>query len=292
MSLPSIQFYFDIAFHNGVEQLLNGFLGNKELLSEGYEYLREYDYYMKDEMVIDSSTPVFEMSIIDRETYLKGKLSSNKQLLYKEIRTVLEAESNDNKTTSLKKVFDELDIIFKKNQKADYKHSELVQDEFSLIIQELKSQYHNLLNYHKLYSRINDFSDNGSSFFELKDKVKIAFLSDLYDGCINLDLIDDVEIPEEIFVDVFSSVKPNPEEGIKFREQNYTIAYFLDSIKPFFNNLTDTTIEQSSCFYNKQGKALNSNDLYRVKSAKKGLETALTKKIDSLVEDLKKTHLK
>ncbi|WP_445738366.1 hypothetical protein [Mariniflexile sp.] len=69
MNLSVIDFYFNIAFNSELDNVLASFLNNKELLDNGFEYLPEYDYYLKDKVEIDSDNPKFVLTIIDKEKY-------------------------------------------------------------------------------------------------------------------------------------------------------------------------------------------------------------------------------
>jgi hypothetical protein len=54
MQIP-IKFLEDLLFYDGIQKVESDFLGNQKLLTDGYDYNQEFDYYMKLDMVVDSS---------------------------------------------------------------------------------------------------------------------------------------------------------------------------------------------------------------------------------------------
>ena len=48
---PSLSFYNDILFVNGIQSLRDSFIGNKILKGKGYSFIQEHDYHMKEDMV-------------------------------------------------------------------------------------------------------------------------------------------------------------------------------------------------------------------------------------------------
>lgn len=291
--IKSISFYFDLAFGDGEDILLRDFLNNKELLENGYEFLSEYDYYLKDEMVVDSDEPVFEMDIISREDFIKRKFSKKKQLLFDEIRAELHSYKSEDKTDFLNSTFDDLYKSLIKLLQSDYKLQDILNEEVQSLIQDLKIQYKDELKNHKLFTRVNYLTNQGfGTFFSLKSNIKRGFLIDLYDACVDLFLINDEEISEEGFLEVFTSSNLNGEIQIKFSEANYPIVYFIESIQPFFDEFSFKKIEQSKCFLTKQNELLTASNISATKSRNKNSATPILSKIDLAINELKKRYLK
>ena len=70
------------------------------------------------------------------------------------------------------------------------------------------------------------------------------------------------------------------------------VAYFLESLKPFFYGFNHATIEKSNVFVNKQNKPLKSTDIYASLSRGKDKNQIYKTKIDLMVSELKKQYLK
>lgn len=102
-------------------------------------------------------------------------------------------------------------------------------------------------------------------FFE--PKVNRAVLIKLYDIAVDHKIIDDEEVLEETFINVFMSNDPESlQEKIFFKVNNQYAAFFLICIKPLFEKLSFPQISRSQSFHNKNGKLLNENDLGKAKN--------------------------
>lgn len=290
--LVSFQFYFDLVFNNGHQSLLSDFIGNKELLNKGFEYLKEYDYYLKDEMIVDDVEPVFEITIITKEIFLEEKFQDKKKLFLGELNAELSSFEPDERKTYLTKVFTDLYNIHKKVLNTEINHQQIIENKIKDLIDDLTLLYKDEIISHKLFARINSLEkDSLGTFFGLKPYIKISFLIELYDICIDLFLVDDEEVSEEEFISAFTSNKPDPEYKVRFIEKNYPIVYFLESIQPFFDNLSFTSIEESSNLYNKQFKKLTATDLSTTKSRNKNTSLPIIPKIDNAISVLKSKYL-
>jgi len=279
MSQSYLQFYTKIAFHNGLEKLMSEFLDNNQLLGNGFEYLKEYDYYLKDEMVIDSKDAVFVTTIINREKFLKDILLEQRKNLY----DVLKIAPN-----SLKETLDNLNIVFAKIEtQKEQKYFTIIIEELKNIVGDIILQYSSIVEHHPIYNRIKRINSS-LSYFQCKE-LPYVFFEKLYDLTYSLDLIDDVLITEEMFTNVFSSSKP--EFKIDFIKPNPIIAFYLKEIEVFFDNLKAVTIEKSELFRNKQGKLLKSSDLYTALSRGMNKNTSEKNKIKIKVEELKNMYL-
>ncbi len=281
-----LRYLEDILFFNGIQDVLNTFLGNAELISNGYDYLKEYDYYLKDEMIIDAENPVFQITIINRDDFFKKYLETNKQDIYDYLEC---NEGDQNFQVILVKVYDDLNTYIKKLEAIETKFNETIKHHLIALVEDFRIKFP-IVQIHKIFKHLND-SSGFISFFQYKD-LKASFFEDLYEVTCKLDLIDDIAVLEETFYDVLTSSKPNPQQKIFFIKKNHLIAYYLKEIEPFFNNLNPVTIEQSKCFFNKQGKQLTSTDLYASLSRNKDKDLDLLKKIKLKLDELKKVHLK
>jgi hypothetical protein len=291
--LENFNFYFDLAFNSGDQNLFSDFLNNKELLESGFEYLSEYDYYLKDEMIVDTDEPVFDMTIITREDFLKNKFQLNKKLLLEEIKNKLTNLVSEEREALLKTFFNDLYKVSVKVNKSVFEFQELIEQEISALTNDLKLLYKDEVNSHKLFAKLNSISDtNYGTYFGLKSNIKPSFISDLYDICIDLFLINDEEVFEEDFNFVFTSSNLNGEVQIRFVEKNFPIVYFLESIQPFFEDFSFLKMEQSNVFLNKQSKLLTATDLSTTKARNKNTSLPILKKIDLAVLELKAKHLK
>lgn len=290
--IESKSFYFDLAFGVGENILLQDFLNNKALLENGYEYLTEYDYYLKDEMVVDSDEPVFEMDIINREDFVKRKLSKNKQLLFDKLRVELYSYKSEDKINYLNSIFDDLYKSLVKLLQSDFKYQEIINEEITTLIEDLKLQYKDDVIKHKLFTKAKYLSNNyNSTFFGLKSNVKRSFLVDLYDVCIDLFLINDEVVSEEEFLEVFTSSNLDGEVQIKFSGANYPVIYFFIAIEEFFEDFSYKKIEQSKCFVTKQNELLTASNISATKSRNKNSSSPLLSKIDFAINELKKKYL-
>lgn len=292
MHLKNFQFYFDLVFNGYDNDLLSDFLGNEELLSNGFEYLPEYDYYLKDEMLVDQAEPIFAMTIVNREDFLANKFRLKKQLLLDEIRVISNFSDVDNKKNFFTTILNEFYIVYKKLLETQLIHQEIIIENFRNLLNDLKLLFKDEITNHKLFAKLESLEKSSyGTFFGLKSFLKKSFLNDLYDLCLDLFLIDDEVVSESDFIEVFTALKPSQNIKIKFNEKNYPIVYFLESIQPFFDNFTFTAIEQSKNFYNKQNKLLTATDLSSTKSRNKNTSGQIISKIDSAINLLKSKHL-
>lgn len=273
-----LQFYSDIAFQNGLEKLMSEFLGNKQLLDNGFEYLKEYDYYLMEEMVSDAEDAVFEMTIINREKYLRDILLEQRKNLYNVLKSTPDC---------LKGTLDELNIVFTKiESQEEHTYFAIIIEELKNVVGDIKLQYSNIIEHHPIYNKIRRVNSS-LSYFQCKD-LPYSFFEKLYELTYSLDLIDDVIVTEEEFTNVFTSA--TPESHIRFIKPNPIIAFYLKEIEVFFDNLNSVTIEKSQLFLNKQGKPLKSADLYTALSRGTDKNTVEKNRIKTKVEELKNMH--
>ncbi len=291
-SFNVLSFYFDMLFVNSIEHVKNSFIGNATLLKNGYVYLQNQNYHIKEEMVEDNgTTPVFVTDIIKKEDFLERLLNIENTSIYTAIENEISLiEKKQDKTIYLQKNYDDIQVLLKRVLKLENDEVRLIEDKLIEIINNLKDRYSSIVSYHDVYKYLIQESD--VTFFKNKN-LKYSFYQDLYEIAYTLDLIDDTEIEELDFINAFSS--PNPqilENKIRFSKNNYVVAYFLDSLKPFFNGFTHIAIEKSEVFLNKQNKPLKSTDIYASLSRGKHKIEDEKHKIDTHILNLKNEYLK
>lgn len=287
-----LSFYFDMLFDNNIEHVKNTFIGNSTLQKNGYTYLQNQNYHLKEEMVEDNGTmPVFVTDIIKKEDFLERLLNFENTSIYKAVENKISLiEKKEDKSIYLQKIYEDIQTLLKRVLKLQNDEVRLIEDKLIEIINNLKDRYSSVINYHDVYKYL--IKETDVTFFKNKD-LKYSFYQDLYELAYMIDLIDDTEIEELDFINAFSSPKPQIlENKIRFSKNNYVIAYFLESLKPFFNGFTHTAIEKSGVFLNKQYKPLKSTDIYSSLSRGKNKIEDEKSKIDTHILALKNKYLK
>ncbi|MCH3883471.1 hypothetical protein [Tenacibaculum aquimarinum] len=279
-------------YNNSIEDVKASFIRNSTLQKNGYSYLQNQDYHIKEEMVVDNGTmPVFVTDIISRKDFLERLLNIENTSIYRAIENEISlTEKKQDKTIYLQKTYEDIQTLLKRVLKIKNDDVRLIEDKLIGIVNNLKDRYSSVIKYHDVYKYLIKESD--ITFFKNKD-LKYSFYEDLYELAYTLYLIDDTEIEEIDFITAFSS--PNPqilENKIRFSENNYVVAYFLESLKPFFNGFTHTAIEKSGVFLNKQNKPIKSTDIYASLSRGKNKIENEKSKIDTHIIELKNKYLK
>jgi hypothetical protein len=283
-----LQYLEDILFSDGIDVLMNSFIANEQLISDGFEYYPPDDNYIRFDLSEPSVslTPELYGEVINRVDYLINFLNKSKASFYQKLKTV---EFEPHFPTTLGSFYNKLNVYINKVSISDSKYKEVLNRHLYTLVSDLRIQYP-IIEKHKVFRIFNDASGY-ISYFQYKD-LKASFFEDLYEVTYKLDLIDDVEVAEDVFYDVFTLPKPNLELKITFTQKNHLVAFYLKEIEVFFNNLNTVTIEKSKNFYNKQGKPLTSSDLYTSLSRNKNKDLDSLKKIKSHIDELKKTYLK
>ncbi|WP_159022251.1 hypothetical protein [Formosa sp. L2A11] len=287
-----LSFYFDMLFINSIQSVKDSFIGNSTLQKNGYSYLQEYKYYIKDDMIEDNgSMPILLTDIITREDFLDRLLNFENISIYRTIESEMSTKQTEqDKKTYIANVYDDIQVLLKRVLKLEDADVRLIEDNFIKIVNNLKDRYSDFVGYHNVYKYL--ISESDVTFFKDKD-LKYSFYAELYEMAYTLYLIDDTEIEEVDFINAFSS--PNPqilENKIRFSKNNYVVAYFLESLKPFFNGFTHTAIEKSEIFLNKQNKPIKSTDIYTSLSRGKNKIEDEKSKIDTHILNLKNEYLK
>ena len=287
MHFNFLQFYFDLAFNNEVNNIQSRFIGNKELLKGDSTYLAEDETY-----IIELGDPSESKTIyITREIYLQDILDVKKKELYVNLSNHINKLKETDKKDTLVSFFGDFLMIYNKaeSQQEEKYFTQIIND-LEVIIKDLKIFYQNIVEHHKFYNKV-VIQNNTLSYFQYKE-LPVVFFEKLYDITIQLDLIDDIEIEERTFIDLLTLPKSKSDIKVSFIKPNPIVAYYLKQIEPFFNNFNAITVEKSQSFINKQGKPLKSTDLYAALSRGKKSNEEYFKKIDSLINPLKKEFLK
>lgn len=228
--------------------------------------------------------------MIHYENYLSVILKYSYKDAFENLNYSISKLNDDETTIFLKKQLNILNSLFKKLSELE-KHQE-IKATLLQIISDIDNRFSHIQIVHPVFKNLIPETENIYSLFQLKDGIKRSFFEKLYDASIALDLIDDVEIREENFIEVFTSPNPISKSKIQFTKPNATVALFLKELESFFENFNATTIEKSKNFLNKQGKALTSTDLYTALSRNKDKENTHLIKIQSEINKLKKQYLK
>jgi hypothetical protein len=286
-----LSFYFDMLFVNSIQSVKDTFIGNTTLQKNGYSYIQEQGYYMKEEMIEDDGNmPIFATDIINKNDFFIRLLNFVNIIIYKKVENeVLNLLSEQEKATYLMNVYNDIQVLLKRVLKLDDEDVRLIEEKLIEIISNLKDRYSQVITYHNVFRYLINESD--ATFFKNKN-LKYSFYQDLYEMAYTLFLIDDVEIDEQDFIESFISPTPKIlENKIRFTENNYVVAYFLESLKPFFNGFTHTAIEKSEVFLNKQNKVLKSTDIYASLSRGKSKNESEKSKIDKHILKFKNEYL-
>lgn len=285
-------FYFELLFEKSIQIIKDSFIGNSTLRSKGYTYIQQTGYYMKEEMVEeDDIMPVFEIDIIEKKDFINRLMKFENLNIYKRIESeFLSTTSKSKKESILNDIYNDIQTLLKRTVSIDDDDNKLVELSLIDIITYLKDRYHSIIDYHNVYRYIIKESD--ITFFQNKD-LRYSFYQDLYELAYTLYLIDDTEIEELDFINAFTSPKPQIlENKVRFIKNNYVVAYFLESLKPFFNAFTHKAIEKSEVFLNKQNKPIKSNDIYASLSRGRNKIDEEKAKIDTYIFKLKEDYLK
>lgn len=280
------QFFDSLIYGNGYDRLRNSFYF-KTVHTKDYRFLSE----MNKEFTFEAWLKKDDMSEqLHFEAYIKEVLNYYANDSLKLIQDVIK---NVDSKLYLKTQLDVLLAFYNKIE--DFKKDEYQQLDkvLSYMALTLKAKYSYLGVNHKLFKLLLDGEEsNVSSNFLPVNGLSKKFFIDLYDlTAYKLQLIDDVEVSEDMFLDVFVYENPQPESFIKFEAANAVVAYYLDKLSPFFENFTRVTIEKSSLFLNKQGKTLNQIDL-NTASSRGVVKPELKIKIDTAFDGLKNKYLK
>lgn len=287
-----LSFFSDMLFIDSIQSIKNAFIGNSTLKKQGYSYIDEYNYYMKDDIIEENGiNPIFITDIITREVFFERLINFETISILKNIELeISQIPEEKEKVIFAENVFIEIETLIKRTLKTENTDADLVKSKLLEITTFIKEKYSGFIKYHNVFKYL--AKENDITFFKDRD-LKHSFFIDLYEIAYTLHLIDDTEIEEVDFINAFTSQQPQLlENKVRFSENNYVVAYFLESLKPFFHEFNPSKIEQSKVFTNKQNKPLKSNDIYTSLSRGKNKIEVEKTKIDKYILKLKSDYLK
>ena len=287
-----LEFFTDLVFNREDLNLDKDFLGNEELKAKGFVLVPFGDeqVYWSSEMAQDNNVePVFKDVFISKNTFVSNKLRLHKRELVNYLIQLCQDIDSNEKTLS---ELETLKEVYKMLHKGEYTYSDTIKDVIKELVSEL-SLYtkDNIIIAEKLkdIKRVSKF--NSFTYFKVKSGIKSSFIYELQMVCSDLFLINDDEVSEDDFYNVFTSNKIDDDTHLKFEVDNVTIAVFFDEIAPFYDGLTFTQIEKCGMFFNKQGKPIKATDLYAAKSRIDTTNNILIKNLQEEILELKSEYL-
>jgi hypothetical protein len=283
-----LEFFNQLLFFNGLELVINSFY-TENSFTQGYKFINEVNLEFSFTAWVNKD----DLSdMIQIENYLAKVIRFNTKLAFdsfdKSLVKMEEIEAKKFLTHQLNLLYSFI-VKYDSNENNAYPE---IRIELISIISDINIRYSHYQLTHKAFRKLTTNPDSVFSFFQVKSEIKVSFFEKLYDFALVLNLIDDVETSEDLFIEVFTCAKPEPESKIHFIKPNANVAFFLKEIESFFENFNSTTIEKSRSFLNKQGKVLTSTDLYTALSRNKDKQNTDFIKIQNEINLLKKQYLK
>ena len=282
------KFYEDLIFHDGIKKIHDSFY-IQTIYTRNYRFIQElnaefiYEAWLNKDDISDQ---------IHIEHYVPRVLKFNNKQAFETLgKSIVKMDETEAK----KFLILQLNLLSSLVEKYDTDLSNVypeIRNDLISIISDINIKYSHYQLTHKAFRKLTKNSESVISFFQVKSEITTSFFEKLYDVAIHLDLIDDVETSEDLFIEVFTSVKPEPESKIQFIKPNAMIALFLKEIESFFYNFNSITIEKSKSFLNKQGKIITSADLYTALSRSKDKHNNDFVKIQNEINLLKKQYLR
>lgn len=121
-------------------------------------------------------------------------------------------------------------------------------------------------------------------FFGNNQKTTPYRLKKLYYELLNIEMIDEEEVHQGTFIDVFTSTNPQKEpHKIYFKKDNYHVFYFLDELSPYFEKLKPAQIGRSESFVTKGNTIINEGMMNRYLTALKKKDITRYKEIKQAI---------
>ncbi|WP_282148612.1 hypothetical protein [Algibacter lectus] len=288
-----LSFYFDMLFVYDIQHVKDSFIGNSTLQANGYSYLQDHNYYLKDEMVEDNGTmPVFVTEIIGKDDFLERLITFENRSIYNLVESsVASLEELEEKKEFLNSLYDDFKILFRRVSNTISDSIELVEDSLTELLRDLKEKNINIIGSHAVFSNLH--KDIGASYFRCLESLKPSFFGKLFEVTCSIGLIDEIEVYKEDFVEAFTCPKPQElSTKVKFIVQAGVVAHYFEAIKPFFHNFTNSTMELSDIFRNSSSKPYSANGIQKSKSLSKGKHLEIKTTIDLQINKLKKQFIK
>lgn len=283
-----LEFFNQLLFFDGLRLVLGSFY-TENSFTKGYKFINEENI----EFTFTAWVNKDDISdMIHIENYLERVLKFNTKLAFDSLnKSIVKMEVTEAKKFLNQQLNLLYSLVVKYDTDTNNTHPQ-IRTELISIISDFNIIYSHYNLTHKAFRKLTNNPNSIFSFFEVKSEITNSFFEKLYDAAITLDLIDDVETSEDLFIEVFTSAKPEPESKIHFIKPNAMVAFFLKEIESFFENFNSTTIEKSRSFLNKQGKVLTSTDLYTALSRNKDKQNNDFIKIQNEINLLKKQYLR
>jgi len=254
---------------NKIEKMASGFIENVDYEKGVIEYwIATYN------QATDDSIDVLKTYSFVKEFPKEVHKEAEKLRAYID-NTVLEINKNGNNANQF--LISQVKYLNTLTEKSKTVYPKLAFIEASIqnIITYLVDRYSLKGSYKKQSLNINTIF----SYFDIKSGIKLSLLEQLYDTCVDLEIIDDEILSEETFINVLTSNPIASNEAIIFKCNNQLIAHFINCIQPLFYNLTVSQISKSKSFVNKKEKVLNQADL---DNANKRLREKSSSQIDRI----------
>lgn len=287
-ALFPFKFYEDLIFHNGIKNIHDSFY-IQTIYTSDYKFIQE----LNSEFIFEAWLNKDDISDqIDIEHYIVKVLKfNNKQAFETLSKSIIKMDETEAKRFLIL----QLNLLNSLVEKFDTDMSNVypeIRNDLISIISDINIRYSHYQLSHKAFRKLTNNPDSVFSFFQVKSEITTSFFEKLYDVAISLDLIDDVETSEDLFIEVFTSAKPKQTSKIKFIKPNLPIAFFLKEIEPFFDNFNSKTIEKSKSFLNKHNTVLTSSNLYTTLCRKKDKNSPILNRIQNEIDILKNQYLK
>ncbi len=191
--------------------------------------------------------------------------------------------------TFVNRKLDEIEVIKKKSETLPH------QDKILKSLQDLLDKMKGLLypEKEKVSAQPYKASKNiYNPFFGNKKTASDRHLKKLYKELINFNFIDDIEVTEETFVQVFTVPKPQIlENKIKFNVDNNNAMYFLNKFSVHFDNLKPAKIAKSGAFVSKQNNVFTEEIInttnFRLKKKNESQFESIKKAIENSMPPVK-----
>lgn len=287
-----LNYFEDFFLGDKKDEIYSNYKTSLELKEKGYQYFNEFDSdgnFVFEGWLNMKAKPIEGTDYIDFDAYLKRDIHKNISEVLKIIDTRYANLDEENFKYYFRYILNKLYSYLKLLQVDSLKNP----IEFNSIkgfVEKLHAIYPDILKNHRVFNILNQKENLSIAFFLPKTHLNLNFFHQLYDITVDLEIIDDIEIEEEKFINLF--ILPNPTEPLKFNKSNSLVIYYLDQIKYFFDGLTVAKINSSKLFLNKQGKPITSNDIYTTRSRNSNSKISEKSRIQELVDELKEKFLK
>lgn len=280
-----IAFFKYLLFYGGINELLQQFKYDAEVLEANYDNTRLCFWYyeVNNEGEYDKVVEWFGDRLRRR---LREEVRNSKLLLDNKLMPSIEEQVDKqvvlNVLDSLKnlhlKCINDRTIIY----------SQPIQNALISLIRHLKESYEHLNIIHKAYRLLHKESSFRFSFFGAV-KENLTFYKFLHELFFDNDIIPENFEDEDDFLEVLKSRVPE-QTGIKVEltVKQFEIAFILRALEPFFKHFSYKTIEDSKTFCNKKGEPLLEHRLSSALSESVKKQRQLSPMVQLVIEEIEK----